>query len=105
MTKIDPPTLTNQLPTKESVRTRASLAATVILSLTSASFGLLGLFFVGYSGWTYLGSVEVFGRFPQAFKDAIRQEATTQLIFGVLLTLACIVLIPIAVSVARKRKA
>ncbi len=75
----------------------------MILSLASASSGLLGVYFLGYSGWTYLRSVEVFGRFPQAFKDAIRQEATGQFIVGALLTLACILLIQLTVNVARNR--
>jgi hypothetical protein len=104
MSKIDPPTSTNDRPTNDSIRTRESLAATVILSLASTSLGLLGVYFLVYAGWTYLGSVEVFGRFPQAFKDAVRQEATSQFIFGVLLTLASIVLILLTVKVARKRR-
>lgn len=81
MSKIDPPTSTNDRPTNDSIRTRESLAATVILSLASTSLGLLGVYFLVYAGWTYLGSVEVFGRFPQAFKDAVRQEATSQFLF------------------------
>ncbi len=104
MSKIDPPTSTNDRPTNDSIRTRESLAATVILSLASTLSGLLGVYFIVYAGWTYLGSVEVFGRLPQAFKDAVRREATTQFIFGVLLTLACIVLILLTVKVARKRR-
>ena len=103
MLKIDPPILTNHQPTYGSIRRRKSLAATVILSLATVSSALLGVYFLGYSGWTYIGSVEVFGRLPQAIKDAIRREATSQFVLGALLTLACIVLILITVNVARKR--
>jgi hypothetical protein len=103
MLKIDPPTLTNHQSTNGSIRRRTSLAATVILSLASVSSGLLGVYFLGCSGSTYLGSVEVFGRFPQTVKDAIRQEATSQFSVGALLTLACIVLILLTVNVARER--
>lgn len=76
----DPPIL--MTPDASAPPKHLRLTVMILVVLLVSLLAIVGVTFLLSSVWTYLGSVEVFGRLIQTQKDQIRHEAFIKMLAG-----------------------